>query len=100
VVHLTLKDHEHVTTESRGEGLRRKVVIVPKVKAQVPAEGAAPASSESAPIDLDETQPVVPNQPVSPAAKIEEPMDLDDQPQVGNMVPQEKPLDDDFGNRA
>jgi hypothetical protein len=66
----------------------------------VPAEGAAPASSESAPIDLDETQPVVPNQPVSPAAKIEEPMDLDDQPQVGNMVPQEKPLDDDFGNRA
>ncbi|HET9869195.1 MAG TPA: RNA-binding cell elongation regulator Jag/EloR, partial [bacterium] len=46
VVHLALKDHEHVTTESRGEGLRRRVVIVPKVKAAaavaaVPAEGSA-----------------------------------------------------------
>jgi spoIIIJ-associated protein len=29
IVHLTLKEHEHVTTESQGEGLRRHVVVVP-----------------------------------------------------------------------
>ena len=46
VVHMTLKEHEHVTTESRGEGLRRKVVIVPKVKAEVtPAAAAAAAAA-------------------------------------------------------
>ena len=42
VVHLTLKEDEHVITESRGEGLRRRVVIVPKVKAAT----AAPSGSE------------------------------------------------------
>ena len=46
VVHMTLKDHEHVTTESRGEGLRRKVVIIPKVKAtEVTPEAAAAAEA-------------------------------------------------------
>ncbi len=49
VVHLALKDHEHVTTESRGEGLRRKVVIVPKVKAEVPSAGSTPSSGPSGP---------------------------------------------------
>jgi predicted RNA-binding protein Jag len=44
VVHLTLKEDEHVITESRGEGLRRRVVIVPKVKAAT----AAPSGSEGA----------------------------------------------------
>ena len=101
IVHLTLKDHEHVTTESRGEGLRRKVVIVPKVKAEPKPEGSAPASGETkASIDLDETQPVVPNQPVSTMAQIEEPAHSDDQPQPGNMVPKEPELDDNIGNRA
>ncbi len=102
IVHLTLKDHEHVTTESRGEGLRRKVVIVPKVKAEPKPEGNANASSEdsSASINLDETQPVVPNQPVAVEANIEEPPHVEDQPQPGNMAPKEPDLDDDIGNRV
>lgn len=47
VVHMTLKESEHVTTESHGEGLRRRVVIIPKVKAAVaaPAEGGTEAAA-------------------------------------------------------
>jgi spoIIIJ-associated protein len=30
IVHITLRDHDRVTTESTGEGHRRKVVILPK----------------------------------------------------------------------
>jgi len=30
IVHLTLRDHPHVTTESIGEGDRRKVTIIPR----------------------------------------------------------------------
>ncbi len=33
IVHMALRDHEFVTTESTGEGGRRKVVIVPKESA-------------------------------------------------------------------
>jgi spoIIIJ-associated protein len=102
IVHLTLKDHEHVTTESRGEGLRRKVVIIPKVKAEPKPEGSSSTSSEGSKpgIDLDETQPVVPNQPVSALAQIEEPAHSEDQPQPGNEAPREPDLDDDIGNRV
>ncbi|HVZ80051.1 MAG TPA: RNA-binding cell elongation regulator Jag/EloR [bacterium] len=100
IVHLTLKDHEHVTTESRGEGLRRKVVIVPKVKAEPKPEGVPSTETSKASVDLDETQPVVPNQPVAAVAQIEEPAHTDDQPQPGNMVPKEPDLDDDIGNRV
>jgi spoIIIJ-associated protein len=30
IIHLTLRDHPHVTTQSVGEGSRRKVTVVPK----------------------------------------------------------------------
>jgi spoIIIJ-associated protein len=30
IVHLALKEDEHVDTKSRGEGLLKKVVIIPK----------------------------------------------------------------------
>ncbi len=92
VVHLALKDHEHVTTESRGEGLRRKVVIVPKVKAQakpeVPELVQEPASEPTltqAPIvdPVEEKQPFVPSQP-----------------EIGNIIKPEPELDDNIGNRV
>ncbi len=92
VVHLTLKDHEHVTTESRGEGLRRKVVIVPKVKSEpknIIPEPAQVAKDElvqlNAPVgnDLEEKQPIV-----------------GEQPEPGNIIVPEKELDDNIGNRV
>lgn len=105
VVHMTLKDHEHVTTESRGEGLRRKVVIVPKVKATevtpeatAAAEAAGAVSPESTEPPED-AQPIVANQPVAPSAKIAEPV-LSNQPEPGNSVPKEPEVDDNVGNRA
>jgi spoIIIJ-associated protein len=118
VVHMALKEHEHVTTESRGEGLRRKVVIVPKVKAEnvtpeaaaaaqaagnVSVEGQAPledqptVSVESQP--MVEKQPVVENQPISSAAKVEEPV-ASNHPEPGNAIPNERPIDDNIGNRV
>ena len=106
VVHMTLKDHEHVTTESRGEGLRRKVVIVPKVKAPevTPAAAAAAAAagdveagSTPAPVD-EEKQPVVRNQPIAPSAVL--PPVEDNQPDFGNQVPKEPEIDDNVGNRV
>jgi len=110
VVHLALKEHEHVTTESRGEGLRRKVVIVPKVKAEnVTPEATAAAEAagnvdlgNAAPVEdqpMEEKQPVVENQPVSPAAKIEEPVHTDHL-EPGNAVPKEPEIDDNVGNRV
>jgi spoIIIJ-associated protein len=30
IIHIALRDHPHVTTESVGEGERRKVTIIPK----------------------------------------------------------------------
>jgi spoIIIJ-associated protein len=123
VVHMTLKEHEHVTTESRGEGLRRKVVIVPKVKApEVTPEAAASAAaagdvapdSTTPPEDaqpvvtsqpavssqpVEERQPVVRNQPVSPSAVIPEAVPSN-HPEPGNAIPREKDIDDNVGNRA
>lgn len=106
VVHLALKDHEHVTTESRGEGLRRKVVIVPKVKAEnvtpeavKAAEAAgqaepgntAPAETKAEDSSMDE-QPKVP---------VEAPLHSSEEgPEPGNAVPKEPDIDDNVGNRA
>jgi spoIIIJ-associated protein len=105
VVHMTLKDHEHVTTESRGEGLRRKVVIVPKVKATevtpeatAAAEAAGAVSPESTEPPED-AQPIVANQPVAPSAVIPEPA-MSNQPEPGNTIPKEPELDDNVGNRS
>ncbi len=117
VVHMTLKDHEHVTTESRGEGLRRKVVIIPKVKAAevtpeaaaaaeaagsvapestTPPEDAQPVPSPVSQAPREEAQPIVRNQPVAPSAVIPE----THQPDHGNRMPSEKDVDDSIGNRV
>lgn len=95
VVHLTLKDHEHVTTESRGEGLRRKVVIVPKVKAEVaPAQAAQPAAEGSAApaaVEPGNTAPV--------EVKTEAPV-ASSEVEPGNAMPKEPDVDDNIGNKA
>jgi spoIIIJ-associated protein len=105
VVHLSLKDHEHVTTESRGEGLRRKVVIVPKVKAENVTPEAAAAAASAGDVEPEnvappeEDQPVVENQPLASTAVAAEPPS--DQPiEPGNVVPKEPEIDDSIGNRA
>lgn len=41
IIHLTLKDHPDVITTSRGDGDRRKLVVVPKVAAPREAERRA-----------------------------------------------------------
>jgi spoIIIJ-associated protein len=103
IVHMTLKDHEHVTTESRGEGLRRRVVIVPKVKAtEVTPEAVAAAAAagdvepgNTAPPEdaLSDAQPIVESQPPVTRAHTG-----DIEP--GNAVPKEPELDDNIGNRV
>jgi len=117
VVHMTLKDHEHVTTESRGEGLRRKVVIIPKVKATevtpeaaaaaeaagsaapeatTPPEDAQPVAAPAITAPSEDAQPIVRNQPVAPSAVIPE----THLPDHGNRMPSEKDVDDSIGNRV
>jgi len=89
IVHLTLKEHEHVTTESHGEGLRRRVVVVPKVKFQ-----PAPAATEGAAATVAgaiEPGNIAPPEPV---------LHDEDGPQPGNAIPAEPEIDDNVGNRA
>jgi hypothetical protein len=92
VVHLTLKDHEHVTTESRGEGLRRKVVIVPKVKAETNSEVPQPAQVMNA-------EPVQVNAPERNELEEKQPL-VSEQPEPGNIILPEPELDDNIGNRV
>jgi len=110
VVHLALKDHEHVTTESRGEGLRRKVVIVPKVKAEnasPEAVAAAQAAGNVEPTSSPEPGNAVPEetqaevldaQPVNVTPPV--PHSSEEGPEPGNAIPQEPEIDDNVGNRA
>ncbi len=116
VVHLALKDHEHVTTESRGEGLRRKVVIVPKVKAEAPSTGSTPSgpsgqadpvqapatapaeeSGSAAPVEMKTVVPDAQPVPVAQAAALQTPSEG---PEPGNRAPKEPELDDNIGNKA
>jgi len=110
VVHMALKDHAHVITESRGEGLRRKVVIVPKVKAVPPAPQAAPepGTDGRAPEMVQESGTVAPEVVVvEPADEIPEqaPTPVPEaetvsQPEPGNAAPKPANLDDSIGNKA
>jgi hypothetical protein len=96
VVHLALKDHEHVTTESRGEDLRRKVVIVPKVKAPAPTTGTTPAvTTETAESANMKTE----SQPSSEPA-IETGESVSSRPEPGNTIPKSPDVDDSIGNRV
>lgn len=110
VVHLALKDHEHVTTESRGEGLRRKVVIVPKVKAEVPApvaqavpttegEAISPAvePGNAAPPETKIEDESMESQPIQ---VVEAPHHPGEGPEPGNAAPKEPDIDDNVGNRV
>jgi spoIIIJ-associated protein len=92
VVHLTLKDHEHVTTESRGEGLRRKVVIVPKIKAEPKSEVHQLSQDNNAePVQVKPTE----------GNELEEKQPLvSEQPEPGNIIVPEPELDDNIGNRV
>jgi len=97
IVHLTLKDHEHVTTESQGEGLRRRVVVIPKVKASpAPSPAIAPegATVVEAPGTAESVEPgniaPVENKTDAPAEGTE----------PGNVVPQDPVVDDNIGNRV
>jgi len=94
VVHLALKEHEHVTTESRGEGLRRKVVIVPKVKAPESIAVTTPSTVEKTEDSLPaESQGGTPS--VAPTVPAPE-----NQLEPGNVAPKEPEIDDNMGNRA
>lgn len=89
VVHLTLKEHEHVTTESQGEGLRRHVVVVPKVKAVAqPAVAAAEGMVAEGALEPGN---------IAPVEHVDAPVDG---PEPGNIVPPEPNIDDNIGNRV
>jgi len=82
IVHMTLKDDHEVTTQSQGEGIRRRVVVIPKNK-KVPA----PKPEEGAPVAVSEAMPTAEAVPVE--ASLEEP---------GNVVPSPPVVEDDIGN--
>jgi spoIIIJ-associated protein len=102
IVHLTLKDHEHVTTESRGEGLRRKVVIVPKVKAENVTPEAAAEAQAAGNVEISQEEPRVEDAPVESAPPAEAKAPETETPEVepGNAVPKEREIDDNIGNRV
>jgi hypothetical protein len=108
VVHLSLRDHAEVTTQSTGEGLRRRVMIVPKHPKAAPAiEQGTPAehlpkafvtepgnqgSVASAP---KETPDTIGNQVHDEAPAPTESWDI-----IGNQVKVEPTKEDDIGNRV
>lgn len=98
IVHMTLKDDPEVTTQSRGEGMSRRVVVIPKnlkpkaapaAETQEPGDGSTPPGS---------TEPG--NEPAE-AAPETVPAGIPDgevPPEPGNMAPKEPSVDDDIGN--
>ncbi len=91
IVHMTLKDHEHVTTESQGEGLRRRVVVIPKVKAV-----ATPAVTPAVEGEAVVAEGVIEPGNIAPVEHSE----VADGPEPGNLVPPEPTIDDNIGNRV
>jgi hypothetical protein len=94
IVHLALKDHEAVTTESRGEDLRRKVVIVPKVKAEA-VSTPAPALESVTPSEGEPIQAAIDGGNVNPPVEIVVPEAID----PGNRAPVDPVVEDNIGNR-
>jgi spoIIIJ-associated protein len=107
IVHLTLRDHAEVTTQSTGEGLRRRVMIVPKNPKVAEVAVSAPAEN------LSEAIVVEPGNAV-PQAHVEvassetvgnqappAPVETEATENAGNRVPTETQAgDDNIGNRA
>jgi hypothetical protein len=96
-VHMTLKDDNAVTTQSRGEGMRRRVVIIPKnkkVTAPKPEEGAATPVEAAPDAGGDAVDEVAPEEApeAAPAAGEATPEEM------GNAAPPSHNLDDDIGN--
>jgi spoIIIJ-associated protein len=108
VVHLTLRDHADVTTQSTGEGLRRRVMIVPKhpkVTPEIAAVTPAEHLPEAVVVEPGNAAPTVPAEPPAaeavgnqaPPAHVE----TKESEVAGNQVPPEKPtVDDNIGNRV
>lgn len=93
VVHLALKDHEHVTTESRGEDIRRKVVIIPKIKSMnvtnVLVDDHGENGLENAVVDAEASSTRLSDESSATGAI-----------ELGNRVPIENlDMDDNIGNR-
>jgi spoIIIJ-associated protein len=104
LVHLALRDHADVTTQSTGEGLRRRVMIVPKRPAP-PPESGHPSTNDSG------TPAVERGNQASTNAAPEVPETLGNQmpaeaeseiPETaGNLVPPRPPdVDDNIGNKV
>ncbi len=88
LVHLALRDHADVTTQSTGEGLRRRVMIVPK-RPTPPPEIANPGASEGTTPSVDPGNQA----PLESVPEIPE--------TAGNLVPPPPPdVDDNIGNKA
>jgi len=100
VVHMALKEHEHVKTESRGEGLRRRVVIVPKNKAPEVSAEAVAAAEAAGNVSPESTEMPSDAQPAFPSDRPVKDVDEGDGPEPGNRAPVEKEVDDSIGNRA
>jgi spoIIIJ-associated protein len=111
VVHLALRDHAEVTTQSTGEGLRRRVMIVPKhpkVTPAITAETPAEHLPEAFVMEPGNAAPTMPQEP--PATDASETVGNQAPPvhvegeateTVGNLVPPTKPdVEDNLGNRA
>jgi spoIIIJ-associated protein len=97
IVHLTLKDHEHVTTESQGEGLRRRVVVIPKVKASAAQPAVVAPEGEAA---VEATVAVEGVEPGNLAPAEQNTVTPTEGLEVGNAIPQEPVIDDNIGNRV
>jgi spoIIIJ-associated protein len=111
VVHLALRDHAEVTTQSTGEGLRRRVMIVPKhpkVTPEIAAVTPAEHLPEAVVVEPGNAAPTMPQEPpamealesagntVAPA-----PVETEASEVAGNQVTPEKPVtDDNIGNRV
>jgi len=90
VVHLALRDHADVTTQSQGEGPRRRVMIVPKQPAP-PQEASAPAQAPA--------PEGTPGNEAPGSFAVEHP--AGDPEAAGNAAPPPAPdVDDNIGNRV
>jgi spoIIIJ-associated protein len=96
IVHMTLKDDAEVTTQSRGEGLRRRVVVIPKNKKEAPV----PASPDATPVEAMGDAPVVEASGSNPIADDSKPSEYHSEA-VGNEAPApEPPIADEVGNQV
>lgn len=98
IVHMTLKDDQDVTTQSRGEGLRRRVVVIPKNLKEKPSSGTeAPVQEETAQepsVPSSDTDPELPSSDTDPELPLQAPTE----PSTGKNGPGED-NEDNIGNR-